>query len=193
MDVKKIGFLKYEIIGKLENDLFLCKRKGKEYLFRFFTSDDSRQETFFYNMNLIENSGIDHPKIIYMNKKKGLFLCEYIKGEILTNFLAKSEFLEDFYQQLFKNSYMAKINKLSLNFEPDNWIVANNKLYYISDFVETYKKENDFAVKDLKLYFQTKAAKEYLTHRNIDTSSFTVKNEYETNKEMVLITCKYYK
>ena len=189
----KIKHRIFEKIKDLSEDSFLATYKGQEYEVFKFDCKTEAGDALMYALNRIKNSGVKAPKLFWIDKKAGYAVREYIEGRSALDLLSKENLSEDFYNQLFKNEYLAKINGMTLNYEPDKWIIKDNTLYYILPQFIIYNEEKDLVKKYLRLWFPTKDLAQYLANRNLSFDKTRLKEELATNKELVLLVCKYYK
>ena len=189
----KIKHRIFEKIKDLSEDSFLATYKGQEYEVFKFDYKTEAGDALMYALNRIKNSGVKAPKLFWIDKKAGYAVREYIEGSSALDLLSKENLSEDLYNQLFRNEYLAKINGMTLNYEPDNWIIKDNTLYYILPQFIIYNEEKDLVKKYLRLWFPTKDLAQYLANRNLSFDKTRLKEELATNKELVLLVCKYYK
>ena len=189
----KIKHRIFEKIKDLSEDSFLATNKGQEYEVFKFDYKTEAGDALMYALNRIKNSGVKAPKLFWIDKKAGYAVREYIEGRSALDLLSKENLSEDLYNQLFKNEYLAKINGMTLNYEPDKWIIKDNTLYYILPQFIIYNEEKDLVKKYLRLWFPTKDLAQYLANRNLSFDKTRLKEELATNKELVLLVCKYYK
>ena len=146
-----------------------------------------------YALMRIKNAGIRAPKLFWIDKKAGYIVREYLTGESVMELISRENIPEEIYKQLFINEYLAKVNKMTLNYEPDKWIIKDNTLYYmLPQFIE-YNEEKDLVKKYLRLWFPTKELAQYLANNNLSFDRTRLKEELATNKELVLLVCKYYR
>ncbi len=193
MEQIKVKFKTYDIIENIDDDTFVVIRKDKKYLVTKFVPKSEEGEELSYSMNRISTSGVSTPKLIAIDKKQGYIIREHIVGDNLMNMLSIGNLEEKIYEQLFFNAYMAKINRITLNYEPDKWVFSNGKLFYMYPFFIIYNDEKDLVKKYLRLWFPTKELQAYLKAHNLPLENRSIKEEYAVNKEIVLMTCKYYK
>ena len=193
MSTLKIKHREFEIIEEISEKTMIASHKGKEYLIEKFDYSKDEGKAFFYALKRIKSSGVSAPKVFILDKKAGLVAKENIKGQLVSEMLAGKDLDEAVLEQLFKIAYLARINRMTLNYNPDNWMWSNGKLYYLkTDFIE-YNKEKDLVIKYIRLWFPTKEAAEFLAKLGLNIDKNRLKNEYLVNKEIVLMTCKYYK
>ena len=193
MDVIKIKLRKFNIIETQSEDFMILERKNKRYILNKFNPSTEEGKSIAYSYVKLRYSGVKFPRIYLLDEKRGYAVYEEVKGEKVSSILGKEDLPEDIYKQLFDNAYLAKINKITLRYEPDCWFIKDGVLYYDYPVVIKYSEEKDLVKRYLRLWFNTKELQQYLAKLDIFYDKNRLKDEYSVNKEMVLMTCKYYK
>ena len=85
-----------------------------------------------------------------------------------------------------------KYEGILLDYSPNNFKLIKGKLLYLSCFYKKYEEKQNFVNTQIKLWFYTKELVNYLESKNLPVDHSRLKEEYETNKELVLATIKYY-
>ena len=193
MDSIKIKHRIFEKVKDLTDDSFLATYKGQEYEVFKFDYKTEAGDALMYSLMRIKNAGIKAPKLFWIDKKAGYAVREYLQGESVMELISRENIPEDLYRQLFLNEYFAKVNKMTLNYEPDKWIIKDGTLYYMLPQFIIYNEEKDLVKKYLRLWFPTKELAQFLANHNLSFDRTRLKEELATNKEMVLMVCKFYK
>lgn len=193
METVKIKHKEYQITQIISDDKYIGSYKDKKYLLRKFDYSSEEGKALLYNIKKLINNGVKVPKLIAVDKKVGFLVSEYIEGITAMEYLSKQDFSEDLFDQLFKINHMAKSGKMTLNYSPDKWIISNGELYYVYPWFINYNPKEELSEKYLRLYFNTKELAEFLDKNGVFYDKSRIKDEYSTNKEMVLMTVKYYR
>lgn len=193
METIKAKFKEFVIDSNIGENTFICKHNKTKYFLRKFDPKTIEGIALVQSLKKLSDNGIKIPKIIAINKKKGFVISQYLKGTKVIDLISDADLNENVYSQLFVVAYMARINKMTLNYEPDNWMMANDTLYYLNPFYIPYDPKKDLIERYLPLYFNTKQLKQYMENMNVFYDKKRVKPEYETNKEMAMMACKYYR
>ena len=189
----KIKHRVFTFLEERSENSFLATHKDKTYeIFKFDYSTESG-DALVYALNRIKNAGIKAPKIFLIDKKQGYAVREYLEGETVMKYISRQDLPEDFYRQIYLNQYLAKINRMTLNYEIDKWIVVDNTLYYVAPQFIMYNEEKDLVKKYIRLWFNTRELVKYLNAHGLSFDNSRLKDELATNKEIVLMACKYYK
>lgn len=193
MEIIKACHKEYEITQIISDDCFVAKRKGKDFFVRKYEPYSDDGQYLPYQAKKLANTGIQVPKLYGIDKRNGYIVSEYIEGETLMDILSREDIKEEVFEQLFKNAYLAKVNKMTLNYEPDKWKIKEGVIYYTYPLFIKYDEKKDLALKCLPLYFNTPELQSFLKNKGVFYDKSRLKSTNETNREMVLTTCKYYK
>ena len=192
-DVIKVFLKKYVVVEMFDDNSFIATCKNEKFLLRTFNYTPEDGQELEYSLTRIKSSGISAPKLIKFDRKNGFALLEYIEGENMAEYISKNELNDDIYKQLFDNAYMAKIVKATLKYEPDRWLLSNGKLYYVYPHILEYNEEKDLVKKYIRLWFNTKELEKYLLEKGYSFDKARIKDEYSTNKEILLKTVSFYR
>ena len=193
MEKLKIGFKEFEIKEKLDEKHSIVIRKDKEYMMKTFQTYAAFSE-YLEKYTLIRNSGVKVAKVIAKDKNNKIVIEEYIKGENVLNLLVKEDLDDIVYDRIFMMSYIARTNRIVLDFDPSNYIFSNDGfLYYVSKDSYKYEEDRNFIKEGIRLWFYTKEFTSLLNEKNIPIDSKRIKEDFVINKEIVLKTIKYYR
>ena len=193
MEVIKIKHREFTILETVSENSLILERKNKKFFARKFEPRTQEGNEITYAVRKISTSGVKSPKLYYVDEKLGYIVSEYLSGEMMIDYLSKNDMSESLYEQLFKNAYFAKINSMTLDYEPDKWMLVNNELYYVYPMFILYKKEKDLVERYIRYWFNTKELAKFMTENGVFYDKSRIKDEYSTNKEIVLMACKYYR
>ena len=190
MEIKKKN---YEVLNELGPYLYRVKSEEKEYLAYDFSSNLEGFSDFKFAQKRLKSIGIPTPRVLEIDKKNHTFLLEEVKGETVFDRLQKEDLDEKLIEQVFMLNYKARINRIRLDFNPSNFIISNDKLYYTPFTFTQYIRDEDFTQKEIRLWFYTAEFKNLLIEKGLPIDQSRLKNEYERNKEIVLLVVKYFR
>ena len=188
--VKKVN---YEVVERVNSYLIRVKKdEGTAFVYDFSENIDGFFD-FRFAYKRLKASGITLPKVYELDKKTHRVLVEEVLGDTVFDLLRSHDLDEKVIEQAFILNYKARINGLRLDFHPDKFIYKDNKLYYTPFTFTSYVRDEDFTQKEIRLWFYTNEFKKLLIERGLPIDQSRLKNEYERNKEIVLIVVKYFR
>ena len=193
METVKIKHREFNIVQNVSEHTFVGERKNKKFFIRKFEPKTQEAKELTYAVRKLSTSGVKVPKTYFIDEKLGYIVSEYIEGELVMNYLSSNEMNESLYDSLFKSAYMAKRSGMTLNYEIDKWMISKGELIYIYPMFIIYKKEKDLVDRYIRLWFNTKELAEFMAKNKVSYDKKRLKDEYLTNKEIVLMLCKYYR
>ncbi len=193
METLRIKHRDFQIIEKVSDNVFKCSYKNKVYLVTHFEPHTSSADELIYNLERIFSSGVSSPKLRFIDKKSGYYVRDLVEGKKVIEYLGETDITEDQLQQLFNNAFLAKIKGITLDYSPDKWIIADERLIYIDTYCTKYDENSDLVKSYLRLWFPTTEMEKYLQKYGISIDKNRIKDQYSVNKQIVLMLCKYYK
>ena len=192
MEQVKIGFKKYNIISSLSDDTFIAEYKHKKYLIRDLHGNLKEFYHIIDSYKPFINTGIKHPKVRGKDKNRGLLVIDYIDGENVMEMLLKADLPEIVYEKIFFLAYMAKVEHKALNFDPSLFIFDGKEIYYMSEELYPFNDDTKFINKGIRLWFYTREFVSLIEEKGLKSDKTRIKEDYAINKQIVLMTCKYY-
>lgn len=192
MDNLKIKHKEFDVLEIVSKDTFKCSFKNKLYLVKKYDLDNSESRELFDQIIWLTHSSVKMAKIKIIDKKTGYVVKEYIEGTTVFDYILDNDFNESIYRQVFQNSYMAKIAGLSLDFSLSSWMLVGDDLYYVAEKCEKFRPEKEFTKTMLPIWFLCKELEKYYKNNGVLFDKSRIKDDYVVNKEMVLMTCRYY-
>ena len=184
----------YQVIEQISDHSFKVERKGKYFLLKKFDNDPEGFEKFVDCEHRLRVSGVSNPKCYLYDKKLRWAILDYIEGENCFDILKEKGALpEEVLELMFKAYWYARNDRMALDMKPDNFVYTDGKLYYTPFKYEKFVSNDTFVQRDLRLWFFTKDFVKYCHDKGIDVDQSQVKSDYETNKNIALMTVKYYR
>ena len=113
----------------------------------------------------LKEIGIPMPIMIEVDMEKERILKEYIKGETIYDYVLQNKMKQEYIEQMkimCKVLYEAKTN---IDYFPTNFVVQEDKLFYIDYECNDYMEEWNFENWGIKYWSQTKEFLEYVNNR----------------------------
>ena len=192
-EIIEIKRKEYEVIEQIGDHSFKVERKGQLFFLKKFEDDPVGFEKFVDAEHSLRVSGVSNPKCFIYDKKARIAVLEYIEGETCFDTLLREDLPESVIELLFKTFWYARNDRLALDYSPKNFVFANSKLYYLPFKCERFTTNEQFVQKDIMLWFFTKDFIKYCHSLGIDVDQSRLKSDYETNKNIALMTVKYYR
>ena len=192
-EIIEIKRKEFEVIEKIGDRSYKVERKGKVYFLKKFENDVKGFQAIIKNQEILRNSGYTMPKVYMWDKNANIFVTDYIDGVNVFDVLCKEDLDEKILECLFMMVYYAKRSRNYIDFDPTNFIFADNKLYYLPFKMVDYDSKRDFLVKDLPYWFFTKDFVKLAHSRQVDVDESRLLNDFEMNKKMTLMAIKYYR
>ena len=192
MNVLMIKHREFEVLEIIKDDVFKCEYKNAEYFIKKYDLENSESRALFQNVIKIAKSGVSQAKLFIADKKTGYIAKKYLEGTLMSDYILDHNFDENIYKQIFLNSFMARVAGINLDFRLDSWMLVDSKLYYVGDYCEKYEAAKDFTKTSMSQWFLSKDLAKYYEKNGVLFDKSRIKEEFLVNKEMVLMTCKYY-
>ena len=183
----------YQVIEQISDCLFKVERKGKYFVLMKFDNDPDGFEKFTDCEHRLRVSGVSNPKCYLYDKKLRWAIVDYIEGENVFDMLQKAPLPEQVLELMFKAYWYARNDRMALDMKPENFVYADGKLYYMPFKYERFVSNDTFVQRDIRLWFFTKEFVKYCHDKGIDVDQSQLKSDYETNKNIALMTVKYYR
>ncbi|MEE1056951.1 MAG: tRNA adenosine(34) deaminase TadA [Acutalibacteraceae bacterium] len=94
----------------------------------------------------LKNIGITMPLMLEVDIEKECILKEYIEGETIYNMVLQDKMKESYFEQIKGMCKLLYANNTNIDYFPTNFIVQNEKLFYIdfecNDYMEEWNFEN---------------------------------------------------
>ena len=186
--IKRKAFNVKEVIDEKHQ---IIERKNRLFFVTHFDDAISFDRALRINKGF-DSRGIQVPKIKFKNKANNDLIYEYFDADRVIKDLQFGDLKEEVYDELFKMFWRCKQEKMTLDFDPENFIFFNGKLYYLSLKLSKLENKDDFLNHDLKMWFYTKELEKLLKEKGLKTEG-KVEEEYATNKRITLMCVKYYR
>ena len=190
IEIKRKAFVVEEQIGEHS---YKVERKGQYFLLKKFEENEKGFEDFCDAEHRLRVSGVVNPKCLIYDKKARIAVVDYIEGNNCLEELLNGDLPETVIEQLFKTFWYARNDLMALDYRPDNFKFVNGKLYYLPFKTSKYTNKESFLQQDLRLWFFTKEFVKYCHEKSIDVDQTKLKSDYEINKNIALMTVKYYR
>ena len=110
----------------------------------------------------LKKIGIPMPEMIEADIEKERILKEYIKGDTIFDYVLRNEVKPTFVDQVKEMCVVLYAANTNIDYFPTNFVVQEDKLYYIDYECNDYMEEWNFENWGIKYWSQTKEFLEYM-------------------------------
>ena len=110
----------------------------------------------------LKEIGIPMPEMFEVDIEKERILKEYIKGDTIFDYVLRNEVKPDYVEQVRKRCVVLYAANTNIDYFPTNFVVQEDKLYYIDYECNDYMEEWNFENWGIKYWSQTKEFLEYV-------------------------------
>ena len=190
IEVKRKVFTIVEQIGEQS---YKAERKGQFFFIKKYEDNAKAFEEFCDAEHRLRVSGVTNPKCHLYDKKTRVVVLDFIEGKNCFDMLLEGDLPEEAIELLFKTFWYARNDRMALDYRPENFVFSKGKLYYMPFTYSKYVSNESFVQNDMRLFFFTKDFIKYCHFKGVDVDQTRLKSDYETNKNIALMTVKYYK
>lgn len=194
MEEIKIKNKTWTILEVIKEDrLYKVQRKKKLGLLKKFKSESDEFLNFLDFYKRLKIANVRMPKVLVIDKNNSYVVVEYLQGELVLDLLLKDNLTEKIYSDIFEQDWLARYEKITLNFYPENWLISNDKLYYLPFvFSEGVDENKTFEKYYIRYWFFSKEFVKHAESLNKIVDKSRLKDEYQLNKDIVLTTIKHH-
>ena len=110
----------------------------------------------------LKEIGIPMPEMLEVDIEKERILKEYIKGDTIFDYVLRNEIKPDYVEQVKEMCVALYAANTNIDYFPTNFVVQEDKLYYIDYECNDYMEEWNFENWGIKYWSQTKEFLEYV-------------------------------
>ncbi len=110
----------------------------------------------------LKKIGIPMPQMYEIDVQEERILKEYIKGDTIFDYVLRNEVKQDYVEQMRKMCVCLYDSNTNIDYFPTNFVVQEDKLYYIDYECNDYMEEWNFENWGIKYWSQTKEFLEYI-------------------------------
>ena len=193
METLTIKRTEYQILSLLYEDedrkIYLANYKGKKYSISIYKRNFP---LFFNKIKRIQKCGIPTPKIVANSKPEGILVREYFEGPNVFEEIAKGPLSDNYYKELFLIYRFCRFSQINLNYLPENFIMRNNKLYYISDDIYDYEVKHNLENWGIYYWFYGEELVNRLRSNGYKIDNSRILSKAEETKKITLTGITYW-
>lgn len=191
-EIIEIKRKEFTVLEKMGDHSFKVERKGNIFFLKKYENKNQLND-FIEKQRRLKITAIDVPKVILFDKDKLISVVEFIEGTNIFDILVKEDITdEEIYKRLFQDEWYGRREKLKIDFRPENFIYTGKKLVYLPFEYTKFEPNYNFTMNELRLWFPTKQFASYVKSKGLQFDDKRCGNEYAINKQIALMTVKYY-
>ena len=189
IDIKRKQFIVLEHLGEHS---FKVERNGKIYFLKKYKNRDYFDE-FVSAYRRLKITALDIPKLYLFDKNLLISVVEFVEGPtIYQELLTRDIENEEIFRKLMQDEWCMRKEKIRIDFHPEFFKFDGKKLFYLPYIMGSFESNYNFALNDLRLWFPTRQFSEYARNKGDSFDDKRTGNEYAVNKQIALMTIKYY-
>lgn len=140
----------------------------------------------------LKHAGINMAKICYHDDPVHTIVFDYFPEEDCLTSLSKGPLSEKYFEALLSLYRFARFSKVALDWEPQNFMLRGNQMFYLPTKWEKLTEANPLEKKGLRTWFLGSEGRALLKRKGFDISSLPSMGELEVNKALVTTVVRYW-
>ena len=109
-----------------------------------YTFEANKLQSELRDYKRLKSIGISMPELIYYDDVRQFLIKEYINGPTIAEIVGGNAMKDVYISQMFEMCGLLYANNLNIDYFPTNFVVENDRLYYIDYECNGYMEEWDF-------------------------------------------------
>ena len=172
-----------------DHTTYSCVYSGVHYMVRTYDKD---YEQVLADYKTLKHAGINMAKMDFHDDERKIIAFDYFPEKDALERLSEGPLPEEYFAALFSLYRFARFSKISLSWEPQNFMLRGSQMFYLPHKVAKLTEENGLEKGGLATWFLGKEGIANLARKGYDVSKFTPMSEAEVNKAMTLMAVKYW-
>lgn len=135
----------YSYLAQHSDHQYVVKLMHNEPCAYYSFGDANKVELEVSAYEILENAGIQIPKLLDLNIENNYLIKEYIAGDLVTDLIVNDSLPYSCVEQVCSMSVVLKSLDLNIDYFPDNFVVKNDCLYYVDYEHNPYDAKWDLA------------------------------------------------
>lgn len=185
----------FQVVGNLGKRTRIVERKKVQYFLKDFGNETRQFLDYIEGYNKLKMSGIKVPKVYMYDKSRNIVIAEYIPGKTVLEELIDHDLKERHFEEAFNCNYYCRKEKLSIDFDPKNFKLLQERMVYLPMTCDKYNDRWSFEKNHIVIWFYSREFVKYLKNNllDVDAERANTKSQAEMNKQIALMVVKYYK
>ncbi|MCL2719036.1 MAG: hypothetical protein FWE14_09690 [Lachnospiraceae bacterium] len=109
-----------------------------------YTFESNKLKSELRDYKRLKAVGISMPELLYYNDEKQFLIKDYISGPTIAEIVGANKLKDIYVRQMFDMCELLYAQNLNIDYFPPNFVVEDEKLYYIDYECNSYMAEWDF-------------------------------------------------
>ncbi len=166
--------MEFEIIkhigkGKGGNS-YLAKHENRNVVFKemhyepcdTYTFESNKLKSELRDYKILKRVGITIPDLICYDDERQFLVKEYVEGSTIAEIVGQGKLKDEYVAQMFEMCRLLYAQNLNIDYFPTNFVVENDKLYYIDFECNNYMEEWDFENWGIYFWANTKGMAKFI-------------------------------
>ncbi len=174
-----------------DHESLVATWSGRTYLVRVFSVPEEFDKAMA-DYKTLKHAGINMAKICYHDDPVHTIVFDYFPEEDCLTSLSKGPLSEKYFEALLSLYRFARFSKVALDWEPQNFMLRGNQMFYLPTKWEKLTEANPLEKKGLRTWFLGSEGRALLKRKGFDISSLPSMGELEVNKALVTTVVRYW-
>lgn len=190
VQIKNKRFALEKVIAEHDDHTtYLASWSGRTYFVRTFTTGF---EKAMADYKALKHAGINMARMCYHEDEKHVIVFDYFPEDDCLTTMSKGPLSERYFEALFDLYRFARFAKVALDWEPQNFMLRGNQMFYLPTKYSPLTEDNLFEKTGLRSWFLGKEGHALLKRKGFSTDGVPLLSDPEVNKAMVLMATRYW-
>lgn len=166
-----------------DHSTYICTWSNRTYLLRTYKTGF---EKALADYKELKHAGINMAKMCFHDDVNHVIVFDYFPEDDCLRALSKGPLDNKYFDALYALYRFARFSKVALDWEPQNFMLRGNQMFYLPTKWERLNEENKLEKEGIRSWFLGKEGRALLTRKGYDVSSLPSLSEAEVNKAVVL-------
>lgn len=143
------------------------------------------------NYKVLKHAGINMAKICFHDDEAKIIVFDYFPEDDVLTVLSRGPLDDIYFESLFALYRFARFSKVALDWEPQNFMLRGNQMFYLPTKWAPLTDANKLETTGLRYWYRGKEGLATLKKKNFDVKGITPLPDNVVNKDMVLKVLKF--
>ncbi|HBX24958.1 MAG TPA: hypothetical protein DEF61_01530, partial [Firmicutes bacterium] len=162
-----------------DHSTYICTWSNRIYLLRTYKTGF---EKALADYKELKHAGINMAKMCFHDDINHVIVFDYFPEDDCLKSLSKGPLDNKYFDALYALYRFARFSKVALDWEPQNFMLRGNQMFYLPTKWSRLNEENKLEKEGIRSWFLGKEGRALLTRKGYDVSSLPSLSEAEVNK-----------